>query len=290
MNHQNEPAPAFRAPPLSCDAHFHVFGPADRYPHGGVNEKLRYAPPFAPLADYLPLARHLGIERFVLVQPSAYGRDNTCMLDAMRELGFARCRGIVDVDENAPDALLAEMDKLGVRGVRINVSPVKAAEPGFSDTMRPRILGLDARCAELGWHLDFLTPGWLTEELLRIFAGLRCSFSLAHMGMFRAEAGPSQPGFLKLIDLLRNGDGRAWVKLTGTYRMATPPAFADAAPMVRALIEAAPDRLIWGSDYPHLSFADKVGSVQLFNLLGDWADEPTRRKILVDNPAALFGF
>jgi len=290
MSHTNEPAPAFRAPPLACDAHFHVFGPADRYPHGGVNERLRYTPPLAPLSDYLALAQHLGIERFVFVQPSAYGRDNACMLDAMREVGIARCRGIVDVDENAPDALLADMDKLGVRGVRINVSPVKPPEPGFSATMRPRIERLDARCAELGWHLDFLTPGWLTEELLPIFAKMRCAFSLAHMGMFRAEAGPSQPGFRKLIDLLRHGDGRAWVKLTGTYRMATPPEFADAAPMARALIEAASNRLIWGSDYPHLSFADKVGSVQLFNLLADWADEPTRKRILVDNPAALFGF
>jgi predicted TIM-barrel fold metal-dependent hydrolase len=290
MTHPNEPAPAFRVPPKSCDAHLHVFGPAERYPFGGVNEKLRYAPPLAPLSDYLVLAQHLGLERFVFVQPSAYGRDNACMLDAMREIGIARCRGIVDVDEDAPDALLAEMDKLGVRGVRINVSPVKSVEPGFSAAMRPRIVRLDARCAELGWHLDFLSPGWLTEELLRVFAKMRCSFSLAHMGMFRAEAGPSQPGFRKLVDLLRHGDGRAWVKLTGTYRMATPPAFADAAPMARALIEAAPDRLIWGSDYPHLSFADKVGSVQLFNLLADWADEPTRKKILVDNPAALFGF
>ena len=111
------------------------------------------------------------------------------------------------------------------------------------------------------------------------------------MGMFRAEAGAGQRGFQKLIDLLRHGEGRAWVKLTGTYRMATGPDFADAAPMARALIETAPDRLIWGSDYPHLSFADQVGSVQLFNLLADWApDEPTRRRILVDNPAALFGF
>ena len=117
MDHANEGVPAFRAPPLSCDAHFHVFGPAERYPHGGVNETLRYAPPLAPLADYLALARHLGIERFVFVQPSAYGRDNSCMLDAMREVGIARCRGIVDVDENAPDALLAELDALGVRGV-----------------------------------------------------------------------------------------------------------------------------------------------------------------------------
>src|SRR6185436_14196603 len=135
---------------------------------------------------------HLGVARFVFVQPSAYGRDNDCMLDAMRELGAARCRGIVDVDENVPDALLAGMHELGVRGMRINVSPVKPSQPGFSETMRPRIARLDARCAELGWHLDFLTPGWLTAELLPVFPKMRCAFSLAHMGMFRAEAGPAQ--------------------------------------------------------------------------------------------------
>jgi len=291
LSHQNEGPPAFRAPPLACDAHFHVFGPADRYPHGGVNEKLRYTPPLAPLSDYLELAKHLGIERFVFVQPSAYGRDNACMLDAMREIGLKRCRGIVDVDENAPDSLLAEMNALGVRGVRVNVSPVKPPEPGFSATMRPRIERLDARLHELGWHLDFLAPGWLTEELLPIFAKMRCSFSVAHMGMFLAKDGPQQRGFQKLIDIVKNGDGRMWVKFTGTYRMGTLPTMADTLPMARALIEGAPNRLIWGSDYPHLSFADKVGSVQLFNLLGDWApDETTRRKILVDNPAALFGF
>jgi 2-pyrone-4,6-dicarboxylate lactonase len=292
LSHPNEPPPAFRAPPLACDAHFHIFGPADRYPYGiGMAEKLRYAPPLAPLSDYLVLADLLGIERFVFVQPSAYGRDNACMLDAMREIGVERCRGIVDVDENAPDALLSEMNALGVRGVRINVSPVKPPEPGFSATMLPRIERLDARCAELGWQLDFLQPGWLTEELLPVFARLSCSFTIAHMGMFRAEAGPNQPGFRKLVDLVCHGSGRAWVKLTGTYRMAHGPTFADAAAMARALIASAPDQLIWGSDYPHLSFADKVGSVQLFNLLGDWApDEATRRRILVDNPAALFGF
>ena len=209
---------------MSCDAHFHVFGPADRYPHGGVNEKLRYAPPLAPLSDYLELAGLLGIERYVFVQPSAYGRDNSCMLDAMREIGIARCRGIVDVDENAPDALLAEMDKLGVRGVRINVSPVKPPEPGFSETMRPRIERLDARCAETGLACSISSiPGWLTEELLPVFAKLRCSFSVAHMGMFLAKDGPRQRGFQKMLDMLRHGDGRMWVKFTGTYRMATLP-------------------------------------------------------------------
>ena len=282
--------PAFRAPPLACDAHFHVFGPPGSYPYASA-EPLRYAPPQAPLADYLALARHLGIERFVFVQPSAYGRDNSCMLDAMREVGAARCRGIVDIDEDAPDALLAELDALGVRGVRINHSPVKPAAPGFSAIMLPRIRLLDARCAELGWHLDFLGPGWLTAELFDILPTLRCQHSLAHLGMFLAKDGPSQPGFRRLLDLLRKGQGRSWVKLTGLYRMSTAPGFADAAPMVRALVEAAPERLIWGSDYPHLSFADRVGTTELYNLLGAWVpDEADRRRILADNPAVLFGF
>ena len=290
MSHSEESPPLFRAPPLSCDAHFHVFGPSERYPYGTA-ETLRYAPPLAPLAQYLKLARLLGVERFVFVQPSAYGRDNSCMLDAMQEIGIGRCRGIVDVSEDVPDQILAEMDRVGVRGVRINVSPVKPVTPGLAETMIPRIERMDARCAELGWHLDFLSPGWLTEELLPVLAKLCCSFTIAHMGMFLASRGPSQPGFKKLLDMLRYESGRAWVKLTGIYRMATGPTFADATPMARALIDTAPDRLIWGSDYPHLSFADKVTSVQLFNLLADWAPEgEMRRRILVDNPAALFGF
>jgi len=287
----DEGAPRFRAPPLACDSHFHVFGPADRYAYGA---DLRYKPPVAPLEDYLALARRLGIERMVFVQPSAYGRDNACMLDAMRELAARSgplCRGIVDVDENVPDAELERLDAAGVRGVRINVSPVKARAPGFAATLLPRIERLEARCAEIGWQLDFLLPGWLTEELTGRLGKLKCEFTLAHMGMFLARDGAGQPGFPRLLDLLRHGEGRCWVKLTGVYRMSVAPGFADAAPLARALIEAAPDRLIWGSDYPHLSFADRVGSVELFNLLAQWApDEATRRRILVDNPQRLFGF
>ena len=272
----------------ACDGHFHVFGPRERYPHR--DPKLRYPPPLAPLADYLQIARKLGLERFVFVQPSAYGRDNACMLDAMREAG-ARCRGIADIDENAPDAELARLHAAGVRGVRINVSPVQPHDAGIAAKLMPRIERLEARCAELGWQLDFLLPGWLTEELLEKLRTLKVDFTLAHMGMFLAREGPRQPGFRKLLELLRQGSGRCWVKLTGVYRMSQAPGFADAAPMARALIEAAPDRLIWGSDYPHLSFADKVDSQGLFNLLREWArDEATLRKILVENPARLYGF
>jgi 2-pyrone-4,6-dicarboxylate lactonase len=287
MSLHGEGAPDFRAPPDSCDAHFHVFGPGERYPYSA---DLRYKPPLAPLEDYLQLARHLGIERYVFVQPSAYGRNNACLLDALRTVG-AKGRGIVDIDENIPDAELDHLNSLGVRGVRVNVNPIKPPEPGFSETMRARIERLDQRCSEIGWMLDFLAPGWLTQELLPILNRLKVTFTVAHMGMFLARDGVKQPGFQRFIDFLRNGPGRCWVKLTGVYRMSVTPGFTDADPMARALIEAAPDRLIWGSDYPHLSFADKVGSVGLFNLLGRWApDEAPRRKILVDNPARLFRF
>ena len=287
MSIAHEVAPAFTAPPLGCDCHFHVFGPAGRYPYG---TDLRYPPPLAPLEEYLALSRRLGFERFVFVQPSAYGRDNACMLDAMHEVGAA-CRGIVDIDENIPDAVLDRLHSAGVRGVRINVSPVKQSEPDFAAMMLPRIERLDARCAEIGWQLDFLLPGWLTSELMGTLRKLKTEFTLAHMGMFLARDGVQQPGFQQLLELLRMGNGRCWIKLTGVYRMSVAPRFADAAPLARALIAAAPDRIIWGSDYPHLSFADKVGSVELFNLLAQWApDQAIRHKILVDNPQRLFKF
>jgi len=263
----------------ACDTHFHVFGPPDRYP--ARDPKIRYKPPYAPLEDYLAHARPMGFERFVFVQPSAYLRDNSCMLDAMRAM--PGCRGIVDVDENAPDAELDSMHKLGVRGVRVNVSPIHPPEPGLAQKLLPRVERLEARCAELGWHLDFLLPGWLTSALLEKIDRLKVESTIAHMGMFLAKDGPKQPGFQRLLK------SRCWVKLTGVYRMSQAPGFADAAPMARALIEAKADRLIWGSDYPHLSFADKVTSEKLFELFKGWAGDEAKR-ILVDNPQKLFGF
>jgi 2-pyrone-4,6-dicarboxylate lactonase len=212
------------------------------------------------------------------------------MLDAMREMRMP-CRGIVDVDENVPDAELARLHAAGVRGVRINVSPVKPPAPGFASTLLPRIRRLEERCAEFGWQLDFLLPGWLTDELMDVLASLKVDFTLAHMGMFLARDGHLQRGFQRLLALLKGGNRRCWVKLTGVYRLSTEAGFRDSDAMAKALVDAAPDRLIWGSDYPHLSFADKVGSVELFNLLGRWAPDPAlRRRILVDNPARLFGF
>lgn len=271
----------------ACDSHFHVFGPEGRYPYV---PDLRYKPPHAPLDDFLLHSKKLGIERYVFVQPSAYGRDNSCMLDAMGAVGPQRCRGIVDVDEDIADAELERMHAAGVRGVRINVNPVKPPQPGFSSSILPRVKRLDARCAELGWMLDFLTPGWLTRELIPTMKKLASPFSVAHLGMFPARDGVKQPGFREFLDF-HSRHPSCWVKLTGAYRFSSDAGFRDSIPLARALIAAAPRRAIWGSDYPHLSFADKVTSAGLLSLLGEWApDDATRRRILADNAETCFGF
>ena len=281
--------PAFAAPPKACDAHFHVFGPAEKYAYG---TDIRYKPPYEPVDRYLKLARRLGFERYVFVQPSAYGFDNSCMLDAMRQLDPAIRRGIVDLDEaRTTDKELSDLDALGVRGIRVNVSPIRKPEAGLAASMRPRILRLAKICAELAWHLDFLTPGWLVNELMPTLYDLPVEFSVAHMGLFPAKDGPKQSGFQSFLDLVDDGSKRCWVKLTGIYRFSTASDFADVKPMAQALIERVPDQLIWGSDFPHLSFHDRVGTIQLYNLLAEWAPDPkTRQRILADNPARLFGF
>lgn len=284
------PAPAYTAPRHACDAHFHVFGHEAQYPFDATD--LRYKPPYTPLPAYLALARRLGFTRFVFVQPSSYGMDNSCMLDAMREMGPAVSRGIVHLDERtATDAEIADLHALGVRGVRINISPIRKPEAGLADALRPRIVALAERLRSAGWHIDFLLPGWLITELMPTLRALPVAFSVAHLGLFPASAGVDQGGFQEFLDLVDDGSGRCWVKLTGIYRFSTAPGFADVAPFAHALMERVPQQLIWGSDYPHLSFHDTVGSVQLYNLLGEWAPDPAlRQRILADNPARLFEF
>ncbi|MEK7948383.1 amidohydrolase family protein [Pigmentiphaga sp. YJ18] len=272
--------------PHACDTHFHVFGPADRYPYAG---KLRYDPPQADLEDYLAEARALGFSRYVFVQPSAYGQDNRCMLEAMRRMG-PDCRGIVDLPDDVPDEQLADLHQLGVRGIRINVNPIAQPAAGLADTLIPRIRRWEARCAATGWQLDFLGPGWLTRELLPTMASLRLPFTVAHLGMNLAADGVRAPGFQALLDFLRHGDGLCFVKLTGSYRISKTPGFGDIAPMVHALLEAAPDHLIWGSDYPHLSFQEN-SSADLFRLFTSWIpDAALQRQILATTPARLYGW
>ena len=283
-------APAFAAPPHACDTHFHIFGPAERYPH--VSSDLRYKPPFAPLADYLQIAKRIGFERFVFVQPSAYGLDNSCMLDAMAEMDVGLRRGIIHFDEvKVSDAELARWHAAGARGVRINVSPIRQPEAGLADALKPKIARTADICRDFGWHVDFLLPGWLISELMPTLRVLPVEFSVAHMGLFPAKNGATQSGFREFLSLAGDGSKRCWIKLTGIYRFSQNPTFADVAAFAEALIATAPDQLIWGSDFPHLSFHDKVGTIQLYNKLAEWApDAAMRRRILADNPARLFGF
>ena len=283
-------APAFAAPPHACDAHFHIFGPTERYPH--VSTDLRYKPPFAPLADYLQIAKRIGFERFVFVQPSAYGLDNSCMLDAMAGMDLGLRRGIIHFDEvKVSDAELSRWHAAGARGVRINISPIRQPEAGLADALKPKIGRTADICRDLGWHVDLLLPGWLISELMPTLSALPVEFSVAHMGLFPAKNGATQPGFREFLSLAGDGSKRCWVKLTGIYRFSQNPTFADVAPFAEALIATVPDQLIWGSDFPHLSFHDKVGTIQLYNKLAEWApDASLRKRILADNPARLFGF
>jgi 2-pyrone-4,6-dicarboxylate lactonase len=281
--------PTYTVPEHACDAHFHVFGPQDRYPYGA---DLRYKPPYQPLEVYLKLARRIGFERFVFVQPSAYGFDNSCMFDAMRQLDASSRRGIVDLDKtSAPDRILADWQELGVRGIRVNISPVRKPEAGLAASMVPHISRLAALAHELSWHLDFLTPGWLVSELMPILRELPIEFSVAHFGLFPTKDGVKQRGFQEFLSLVGDGSRRCWVKLTGIYRFSTAPGFVDVKPFAEALIATAPEQLIWGSDFPHLSFHDRVGTIQLYNQFAEWAPSAaTRKLILTDNPARLFGF
>jgi predicted TIM-barrel fold metal-dependent hydrolase len=214
------------------------------------------------------------------------------MFDAMRQLDPSLRRGIVDLDETSmSDRQLTEWHELGVRGIRVNVSPVRQREAGLAASMLPRIARLSALARELGWHLDFLAPGWLVSELMPTLRELPVEFSIAHFGLFPSKDGVKQRGFQELLSLANDGSRRCWIKLTGIYRFSTAPGFADVKPLARALIAAVPNQLIWGSDFPHISFDERVGTIQLYNLLGEWAPDPaTRKLILADNPARLFGF
>ena len=279
----------FEVPRGACDCHVHVFGDPKKFPF--APERV-YTPPGASVDDLRALQAALGFQRVVIVTPSVYGLDNSCLLDAMAAIAPARRRGIVQLDETkADDGKLAAWHALGVRGARINISPVRRPEAGLAAALAPKIVRTAAICQELGWHVDLLLPGWLIDELLPTLHGLPVEFSVAHMGLYHAKNGVAQPGFQRFLALVNDGSKRCWVKLTGIYRFSQQPGYTDVKPFAQALMALAPDRLIWGSDFPQLSFADRVGTIELYNHLGEWAPEAAmRQRVLADNPARLFGF
>jgi predicted TIM-barrel fold metal-dependent hydrolase len=273
------PRPSWRAPPGACDCHFHIFGPYDRFP---LDAGRHYDPPAASVAAYARMAGALGIERMVIVQPSVYGTDNACSLDAAARFGLERARVVAVLDDAVADAGLRALHAQGVRGVRFNA---------VSGNGLPldRMEALARRIAPLGWHLQVYAEGRLLPDLAPRLAALPVEVVIDHMGGVRAAEGTAVPGFQALLRLL--GTGRAWVKLSG-YRISAGPPFADVAPFARALIAAAPERCVWGTDWPHPSLSDWMPEDgALFDLLGDWAPgETERRAILTDNPARLYGF
>ena len=262
----------------------HICGPATRYAYS--TERI-YTPPDALLPDYLHLAETLGLERVVFVQPSIYGRDNTAMLAAMDECPLAN-RGVAVLGHDTSDADLESLSEAGVRGVRLNL--VDVAEPDAGLPLED-IKRLANRIAPFDWHLELLLhvddfPG-LDDDL----GDLPVDLVVGHLGYFRPDKTPEDPGFQALVRLMQAE--RCWTKLTGPYRVSSESyPYSSATPFAEFLIEAAAERLLWGSDWPHVMMPSTMpNDGELLELLFEWAVEPgIAHKILVENPARLYGF
>jgi predicted TIM-barrel fold metal-dependent hydrolase len=239
------------------------------------------------LPDYLAMLETLGIERAVLVQPSVYGTDNTVLLAALERLG-EKARGVAVVADGVDDSELERLHGLGVRGVRFNL--VDVADPtGTLPLDRARAMA--DRIQPLGWHMEFLTHVDGVPGLDAEFADFPVDVVFGHLGYVRPGQSPDIPGFQALLRLMAGG--RAWVKLTGPYRISrTTVPYGDTDPFARALFETAPERLLWGSDWPHVMVKGAMpNDGDLCDILCHWAgDDGMLRKVLVDNPASLYGF
>jgi 2-pyrone-4,6-dicarboxylate lactonase len=266
--------PAFAMPAGACDSHFHVFQPG--YPH--VSAPL-YTFPDGTLDQYLAMTEALGIERMVLVQPSFYGTDNSLLADVLKRLG-PRCGGVVQIDEDTSDTELGEFHRLGVRAIRLDLV-ARAGWPAAE--LIAYIRRMAARATPRGWHLQFYAPGTVIRDLLPFLGDYQDTFVIDHMGLM-TEPDPEFDG--RLLALL--GQGMCWVKLSGPYRVARDEPLSHVAPLARSLVATRPDRLMWGSDWPHLPDGQR-DTGEILNLLADWApDEADRRTILADGPGRLF--
>jgi len=275
----NTRTPRWRPPPGACDAHCHVFGPADRFPYAPARA---YTPPDAPFEALQALHQILGIERAVIVHASCHGSDMAVTLDAIARLKGAY-RGVAVVRADVSDGELEALHAGGIRGVRFNFVKHLGGTPDLD--VFDRVV---ARVERLGWHVVLhLDAGDILEHAARI-AALRIPFVIDHMGRVRAKDGLDQPPFRRLLELMRNP--LAWVKICGAERVSSAGApFRDAVPFARALLAAAPDRVLWGTDWPHPNIAgDMPNDGDLVDLLAEVTDgDMLRRKVLVDNPTPL---
>jgi 2-pyrone-4,6-dicarboxylate lactonase len=288
--------PAFILPDGSCDCHMHVFGNAAQYP---LSEFRSYTVEEAPLSAYQERQQRTGLQRNVLVQASGYHTDNRCMVDALISLGDS-ARGVAVVDAAIATDELRRLDAAGVRGVRINLVSVGAssAQQIWDETQ-----ALAVRLAELGWHMQFFATPTQLVELQPLLRQLPVPAIIDHMGLPVAAAGVNQPGFAALRSML--ADGRCWVKLSGADRITRGAAdMSGAGVFARALIEANPDQLVWGSDWPHIGWHSsdvhasdailpfrQLDEGALLGLLDQWTPNmAVLKQILVDNPARFYGF
>ena len=282
---RNPRKPSFTLPTGSIDTHVHVFD--QRYT---LSPTRGYTPPDSTLNDLLHLHKTIGLDRVVFTQPSIYGTDNSAILDGMNALNTDtpnRARAVVAVTMDITDQELEEFDALGVRGIRLNTD-----NKGGMPIELNQIPILADRIVDLGWHLEFLFPGKDIVDLLPTFTSLAVPISIGHFAYQPATAGIEARGFQALLDLMRGGN--TWIKISGANRVSETdlPPYDDVKPMAHALIEAAPDKIMWGTDWPHPNkYEVNPNDGDLVNAFGNWVAEGSlRQRIMVDTPAAFYRF
>ncbi len=272
-------APQQKAPPLSCDSHFHIFGPYDRFP---LDAGRTYDPPPASVPAYLEMAEAVGLQRMVVVQASVSGTDNAVTLDAIAQFGSHRARGVAVVDDSFDEPALRRMHDQGIRGVRFNMV-------SGNGTPEDQLEALARRVAPLGWHIQIYADGPKIVEIGSLLAGLPVEVVIDHCGGVQAGLGVGHPQFQALLRLMDSG--RAWIKVCHYRASSTGAPFADVEANVRALVAAAPERCVWGTDWPHPQMDPLPEAGALLDQLFAWVpDAAARQRVLVDNPARLYGF
>jgi 2-pyrone-4,6-dicarboxylate lactonase len=279
----NTRTPKYRPPAGACDAHCHIFGPAERYPYA---PERTYTPPDAPLSAFVALQATLGLTRAVLVNASCHGRDNTVIVDAIARSG-GRYRGIANADDSFSERDFETLHAQGFRGVRFNFVKHLGGVPDMGEF--ERVL---SRIRPLGWHVDlhFDASDLLAYEPL--FKKLELAFIIDHMGRVPTAQGLEQPPFQQLLKLARSLEN-CWVKISGSERISSAgPPFTDAVPFAQALIAAAPDRILWGTDWPHPNISRHMPNdgdlVDLIPLM--MPEASMQRRVLIDNPQRLYEF
>lgn len=273
--------PRIQMPAGACDTHIHLYH--HRYQTAPT---ALFTPPDAWVDDYLRVRERTGLQRAVVVQPTTYGLDNQATLDAIAALGES-ARGVAAVDASVSDSELDRLDEAGIRGVRFHMLPGGAVPWEAIDPV-------SARIQEFGWHSQLQLDGRLFLDHEAQIKRIPGTLVIDHNGKFLEPVAVDHPCFRFLLKLLENG--RTWVKLSAPYETSKigPPLYDDVSALARALVKAAPDRVVWASNWPHPASPPRVpvpDEGPLLDLLLDWApDEISRRKLLADNPARLYGF